>query len=94
VPVLVLASSSALISILQTVPVSVSGIGVRDAVLVAVLGHFGYGSERALALSALFLVLVVEQMLIGFLVSMRHPLGAAARSAARATVAPPGDHGQ
>jgi uncharacterized protein (TIRG00374 family) len=90
VPVLVLVSSSALISILQTLPISVSGIGVRDVVLVAVLTHYGYGSERALALSALFLVLVVEQMLVGFLVSMRHPLGAAARSAALAT-APAGE---
>jgi uncharacterized membrane protein YbhN (UPF0104 family) len=90
VPVMVLVSSSALISILQTLPISVSGIGVRDVVLVAVLTHYGYGSERALALSALFLVLVVEQMLVGFLVSMRHPLGAAARSAALAT-APAGE---
>jgi uncharacterized protein (TIRG00374 family) len=89
VPILVLVSSSALISILQTLPISVSGIGVRDVVLVAVLTHYGYGSERALALSALFLVLVVEQMIIGFLVSMRHPLGAAARRAALTTASPP-----
>ena len=38
----------------------------------------GYPAERALALSALFLVLVIEQMLVGFLVTMRHPLGAVA----------------
>jgi uncharacterized membrane protein YbhN (UPF0104 family) len=94
VPVAVLVSSSALISILQTLPVSVSGIGVRDVVLVAVLAHYGYGSERALALSALFLVLVVEQMLVGFLVSMRHPLGAAARRAALATAPPSGERGR
>jgi uncharacterized protein (TIRG00374 family) len=94
VPVLVLVSSSALISILQTLPISVSGIGVRDVVLVAVLAHYGYESERALALSALFLVLVVEQMLVGFLVYMRHPLGAAARNAARANAAPSVEHGR
>jgi glycosyltransferase 2 family protein len=89
VPVLVLVSSSALISILQTLPISVSGIGVRDVVLVAVLARYGYASERALALSALFLVLVVEQMFIGFLVSMRHPLGAAARAASRTSASSP-----
>jgi uncharacterized protein (TIRG00374 family) len=76
IPVGLLVSASALISILQTLPVSVAGVGVRDAVLVAVLTHHGYTAEHALALSALFLLLTVEQMLIGFFVSMRHPLGA------------------
>ena len=75
IPIGLLVSASALISILQTLPVSVMGVGVRDAVLIAVLTHTGYTAERALALSALFLVLTLEQMLIGFFVSMRHPLG-------------------
>jgi len=76
IPIPLLVSASALISILQTLPVSVAGVGVRDVVLVAVLTHHGYAPERALALSALFLLLTVEQMLIGFFVSMKHPLGA------------------
>ncbi|PYP79843.1 MAG: TIGR00374 family protein [Gemmatimonadetes bacterium] len=75
VPSALLVASAALISILQTLPVSVAGVGVRDAVLVAALARHGYPAERALALSALFLVLVVEQMFLGFLVTMRHPLG-------------------
>lgn len=84
IPVGLLVSASALISILQTLPVSVAGVGVRDAVLIAVLTHHGYSAERALALSALFLVLTVEQMLIGFFVSMKHPLGAERASLADA----------
>jgi uncharacterized protein (TIRG00374 family) len=84
IPVALLVSASALISILQTLPVSVMGMGVRDAVLIAVLTHHGYTAERALALSALFLVLTLEQMLIGFFVSMRHPLGADRASLAEA----------
>jgi glycosyltransferase 2 family protein len=76
VPATLLVAAAALISILQTLPVSIAGVGVRDAVLVAALARHGYPAERALALSALFLVLVIEQMLIGFLVTMRHPLGA------------------
>ena len=76
VPATLLVASAALISILQTLPVSIAGVGVRDAVLVAALARYGYPAERALALSALFLVLVIEQMLIGFVVTMRHPLGA------------------
>jgi uncharacterized protein (TIRG00374 family) len=70
VPMALVVAASALISILQTVPVSIAGVGVRDAVLVAVLARHGYPAERALALSALFLVLVVEQMLLGFLVAV------------------------
>jgi len=82
IPVALLVSASALISILQTLPVSVAGVGVRDAVLIAALAHHGYTPEHALALSALFLVLTLEQMLIGFFVSLRHPLGAQAKHAA------------
>jgi uncharacterized protein (TIRG00374 family) len=92
VPATLLVASAALISILQTLPVSVAGVGVRDAVLVAALAPYGYSAERALALSALFLVLVIEQMLIGFLVTMRHPLGASAVRAS-ASAATRGDGG-
>ncbi|HKP15799.1 MAG TPA: lysylphosphatidylglycerol synthase transmembrane domain-containing protein [Gemmatimonadaceae bacterium] len=90
VPSALLVASAALISILQTIPVSVAGVGVRDAVLVAVLARHGYPAERALALSALFLLLVIEQMLIGFVVAMRHPLGDATRES---PTMPPGDAG-
>lgn len=68
-------SSTALISILQALPISFSGIGVRDAVLIAVLGYYGYSKELALILSALFLILNIEHMLIGFVYSLRYPLG-------------------
>lgn len=91
VPWTLLVAAAALISILQTLPVSVAGVGVRDAVLVAALARHGYPPERALALSALFLVLVIEQMLLGFLVAMRHPLGdGAAREPLAATRGDPG----
>jgi len=92
VPATLLVASAALISILQTLPVSIAGVGVRDAVLVAALARYGYTPERALALSALFLILVIEQMLVGFLVTMRHPLGSAAsRGLASAAASSSGD---
>lgn len=75
VPVPVLICSVALISIIQTLPISFAGVGVRDAILVAVLGSYGYAPEKALALSALFLLLTIEQIIIGFLVSLKYPLG-------------------
>ncbi|MBK9941370.1 MAG: flippase-like domain-containing protein [Kouleothrix sp.] len=75
VPVLAIISSTALIAILQALPISFAGIGVRDAILIAVLARYGYPSELALILSALFLLLNIEHMIIGFLVSLRYPLG-------------------
>jgi uncharacterized protein (TIRG00374 family) len=80
IPIPALVSSAALISILQVLPISFSGVGVRDAVLIAVLAGYGYGRDQALALSALFLLLNLEHILIGFLVSLRYPLGQAALS--------------
>jgi uncharacterized protein (TIRG00374 family) len=80
IPIAALVTSTALISILQSLPISFSGVGVRDAVLIGVLASYGYGPDQALALSALFLVLNIENIAIGFLVSLRHPLGQAARA--------------
>jgi uncharacterized protein (TIRG00374 family) len=76
VPLLAVFSSTALIAILQALPISFAGIGVRDAVLIAVLGRYGYPRELALSLSTLFLLVNIEHIVVGFLVSLRHPLGA------------------
>lgn len=83
VPLLAILSSTALIALLQALPISFAGIGVRDAVLVAVLGYYGYSTEQALSLSALFLLLNIEHIIVGFLVSLRHPLGAISADAVR-----------
>jgi uncharacterized protein (TIRG00374 family) len=77
VPLLAIISSTALIAILQALPISFAGIGVRDAVLIAVLERYGSTAEQALALSALFLLLNIEHIIAGFLVSLRYPLGSA-----------------
>src|SRR5262245_1534758 len=84
VPPLAVISSTALIALLQALPISFSGIGVRDLILIAVLGLYGSSREVALTLSALFLLLNIEQMVIGFLVSLRYPLGAPPTVDARA----------
>lgn len=75
VPVLAVVASTALIAILQALPISFSGIGVRDTVLIAVLARYGYTVEQAIALSALFLLINIEHIIVGFLVSLRYPLG-------------------
>lgn len=75
VPLLAIFSSTAVIAILQALPISFAGIGVRDAVLIAVLGRYGYSNEQAITLSALFLLINIEHIIVGFLVSLRYPLG-------------------
>jgi len=89
VPLLAIISSTALIAILQALPISFSGIGVRDAVLIAVLGQYGYEKELAIILSALFLLLNIEHIIVGFLVSLRYPLGAPPEATAQMDGAEP-----
>jgi uncharacterized protein (TIRG00374 family) len=89
VPPLAIIGATALISILQALPISFAGVGVRDAILIAVLGYYGYPAELAISLSALFLLLNIEHILLGFLVSLRHPIGRPPADA----VAPPSPGG-
>ncbi len=75
IPLVLLVSSMALISLIQTLPITVAGVGVRDAVLITTLASYGHRASEALALSALFLALNLEHAIIGFLISLAHPLG-------------------
>jgi uncharacterized protein (TIRG00374 family) len=77
IPLYVVVGASALIAVLQVLPISIAGVGVRDAVLIAILLPYGYAAEQALTLSALFLLVNLEHILVGFLFSFWYPLGAA-----------------
>jgi uncharacterized protein (TIRG00374 family) len=79
VPLYIVVGSSALIAILQVLPISIGGVGVRDAVLIAVLAPYGYIQEQALGISALFLLLTLEHILLGFIVSFWFPVDRALR---------------
>lgn len=74
VPLYVVVGASALIAVLQVLPISIAGVGVRDAVLIAILRPYGYSDEQALTLSALFLLINLEHILVGFIVSFWYPL--------------------
>jgi uncharacterized membrane protein YbhN (UPF0104 family) len=74
IPLVAIIGSTAVIAILQALPISFAGVGVRDAVLIALLQYYGYTSEQALLLSVQFLLINIEHILIGFLVSLRYPL--------------------
>ncbi|NTW01416.1 MAG: flippase-like domain-containing protein [Oscillochloris sp.] len=75
VPLYVVVGVSALIAVLQVLPVSVGGVGVREVVLIPVLASYNYSPEQAITLSALFLLINVEHILVGFIVSFWYPLG-------------------
>jgi len=75
IPLFIVIGVSALIAILQVLPISIAGVGVRDAALIAVLLNYGYAPEQALSVSALFLLLTLEHILVGFIISFWFPLG-------------------
>jgi|HigsolmetaAR206D_1030411.scaffolds.fasta_scaffold09004_2 uncharacterized protein (TIRG00374 family) len=80
VPLFTVMSVSALIAVVQVLPISFSGIGVRDGILVAALQFYGYGTELAISLSLLFLLLNIEHIVVGFITSFWFPLGKAAEA--------------
>lgn len=84
VPLYVVVGASALIAVLQVLPISIAGVGLRDAVLIAVLLPYGYSAEQAITLSALFLLLNLQHILVGFIVSFWFPLGSKGDPAAPA----------
>ncbi len=75
VPPLAIIGSTALISILQALPISFAGVGVRDAILIAVLGRYGYSAELAISLSTLFLLINIDHLSAVFFIGLRSPPG-------------------
>lgn len=74
IPLAAVLGSTGQIALLQALPISVSGIGIREAVLIGLLQAHGYASAYAIALSGLFLIINVEHIIVGFLVSLRYPI--------------------
>lgn len=80
IPLAAVLGSTGQIALLQALPISVSGLGIREAVLIGLLNAHGYASAYAIALSGLFLIINVEHILIGFVVSLRYPIPGEATS--------------
>lgn len=77
IPLYVVIGISALTAVVQVLPISIGGLGVRDAVLIAALLPYGYSPEQAISVSTLFLLLTVEHVVVGFIVSFWFPLSRA-----------------
>lgn len=56
------------------IPISISGIGTRDAVLIGVLRTVGISPEKAVAFSFLILLLMVFNGFVGLCVWMKNPI--------------------
>jgi uncharacterized protein (TIRG00374 family) len=65
--ILPLVVSTTAAAITSLIPISISGIGTRDATLVVLFDYFGRPSEEAVALSGLVLMVMVANALVGFL---------------------------
>ena len=64
-----------IINILEILPVSISGIGTRDAALIFLFSFIGIGTEAAVAFSIVFLVFGLWFFgLIGGLIFLRNPV--------------------
>jgi hypothetical protein len=69
-----------LVGLVESVPVSIYGIGLRDVSYVYLLGLAGVPKPQALSLSVLYVVLTVVYALFGGLVfALRGPLTPAQR---------------
>ncbi len=68
-----LATSVSIAGLLSIIPISISGIGTRDAALVFFFGLIGIRSEFAIALSALILVMMALSAAVCFPFWLRKP---------------------
>jgi len=66
-PALMVSTTTAAVAAL--VPVSISGLGTRDAVLIVLFRRFGLPSEEAVAFSSLVFLMLVANAVFGFLAS-------------------------
>jgi uncharacterized protein (TIRG00374 family) len=62
------------------VPVTVGGVGTRDAISVLALSQLGFVASRGLALSALILLLNLAQAITGWLIWLRYKPSAPAQA--------------
>jgi len=70
IPFLALLWIVATVSLLQMLPISISGIGVREGSFVFLLGQYGVGAPEALAVSIMIFAIQILQGLIGGVVEL------------------------
>lgn len=74
ITLLYLATCVAISTVITLIPISISGIGTRDATLVILFSFEGLSSESAIAFSTLILFLYAVNGFVGLLAWMKKPL--------------------
>lgn len=63
-----------LATFISLIPISIAGVGTRDAVLIGIFSTVGISAEKSVAFSFLILMLMVFNGLTGLYFWMKHPL--------------------
>jgi len=63
-----------IVGVVTLIPVSISGIGTRDATLIVLFSYIGLSSESAVAFSTLILFIYLVSGVIGFVAWIKKPI--------------------
>jgi hypothetical protein len=74
IPFIYLIASMSVSSLFTMLPISISGIGTRDAILILLFGFIGINKEAAVAFSAYVLLIIVITALTGLLCWLKKPV--------------------
>lgn len=74
VPFIFLSMSITIATLATLIPISIAGLGTRDAVLLLLLSLFKVSPEKIIGLSVLYLVLLLATITIGFAAWLKKPL--------------------
>lgn len=91
---LYLAACLAVVTVASFVPITVAGVGVRDAILVLLLGQIGIARQESLALSSLILAVFVGNCIVFYVISVlttprTSPVGDGRQARSRRDACPP-----
>ena len=74
IPFLYLATCVSISAVITLIPISISGIGTRDATLIILFSYFGLSKESAIAFSMMILFMYAVNGFIGLLAWLKKPI--------------------
>lgn len=74
VPLIFLSMSITIATLATLIPISIAGLGTRDAVLLLLLSLFKVSPEKIIGLSVLYLLLLLATVTLGFVCWLKKPL--------------------
>ena len=74
IPFLYLATCVSIAAVITLIPISISGIGTRDATLIVLFSYLGLSKETAIAFSMMILLMYAVNGLIGLVAWLKKPI--------------------